>query len=95
MRIFKTLAVMLILMLAACTMPVPDPPPAISHTALPTAPPLPTPEPGPAPAALPPPEQINLDAATQSLIARAKRAVLLIPFSHWDTCPAATRRRRR
>ena len=46
---------------------------------------MPTPEPGPAPAVLPPPDQINLDTATRTLIARAKRTVFLIPFSHWDT----------
>ncbi len=27
----------------------------------------------------------NFDSATQSLIAKAKRVVFLIPFSHWDT----------
>ncbi|MEO7911965.1 MAG: glycoside hydrolase family 38 C-terminal domain-containing protein, partial [Roseiflexaceae bacterium] len=95
MRTFKILAIMLALTLAACTTPVPDlqptlapatPPPA--PVALPTAPPNappPTPEPGPAPAALPPPDQINLDTATQALIAHAKRTAFLIPFSHWDT----------
>ncbi|MDQ2998842.1 MAG: hypothetical protein M3R61_17565 [Chloroflexota bacterium] len=50
----------------------------------PNAPP-PTPEPGPAPVALPPPDQINLDQATQALIAHVKRTIFLIPFSHWDT----------
>jgi hypothetical protein len=43
------------------------------------------PEPGPPPAALPAPADINLDTATQALIAHAKRTVFLIPFSHWDT----------
>jgi len=85
MRLFKTLAIMLALALAACTTPAPAPPPTSSPAALTTTLPLPTPEPGPAPVALPPPDQINLDAATQSLIARAKRTVFLIPFSHWDT----------
>src|SRR6266545_3803988 len=85
MRTCKTLAIVLALALAACTMPAPAPPPTSSPAALTTTLPLPTPEPGPAPVALPPPDQINLDAATQSLIARAKRTVFLIPFSHWDT----------
>jgi alpha-mannosidase len=43
------------------------------------------PEAGPAPAPLPPLDAINLDAATQAVIAKAKRTVFLIPFSHWDT----------
>jgi hypothetical protein len=46
---------------------------------------VPVPEPGPAPTPLPPTDQINLDPATQTLIAHAKRTVFLIPFSHWDT----------
>jgi Glycosyl hydrolases family 38 N-terminal domain/Glycosyl hydrolases family 38 C-terminal domain len=84
-------------LLTACAALEPAPPPEPAPTSVPTpvaepaptlAPtPVPTPvaEPGPAPAALPPPSAINLDAETQTLIARAKRTVFLIPFSHWDT----------
>ncbi len=36
------------------------------------------------PPPLPPPTAINLDPETQALIAKAKRTVFLIPFSHWD-----------
>ena len=61
--------------LAACAAPAPGPTPTTA----------PAPEPGPSPAALPAPPAINLDAASQALIARAKRTVFLIPFSHWDT----------
>src|SRR6185436_10256707 len=91
MRRLKVLLLMLSVMLAACSMPAPSPAqtvmpvPAPTSAPVPTAAPVPTPEPGPAPAALPPPDQINLDMATQTLIARTKRTVFLIPFSHWDT----------
>jgi Glycosyl hydrolases family 38 N-terminal domain/Glycosyl hydrolases family 38 C-terminal domain len=61
------------------------PAPDLVPTAAPTAVLTPVPEAGPAPALLPPPNAINLDAATQALIAKAKRTVFLIPFSHWDT----------
>jgi hypothetical protein len=67
-----------VLTIAACSMPAPVPAvtsvPAPTSAPIPTAEPLPTPEPGPAPATLPPPDQINLDSATQTLIAHAKRA---------------------
>lgn len=59
--------------------PVAEPSPAPTSVSTPVA------EPGPAPAPLPPPDAINLDAETQALIAKAKRTVFLIPFSHWDT----------
>src|SRR5689334_13793191 len=79
--------VLLACALAACALPAPGPPTPQSGpapAALPT-PAAPAPEPGPAPAALPSADKINLDPATQTAIARAKRAIFLIPFSHWDT----------
>jgi alpha-mannosidase len=79
MRTIRVLAIVLVLTLAACMPPAPAPQPTSTPA------PQPTPEPGPPPAALPAPAAINLDIATQSLIARAKRTVFLIPFSHWDT----------
>ena len=85
MRRLNALPLVLFVMLAACSMPAPSPAPTVSPVPAPTSAPVPTAEPGPAPAALPPPNQINLDTVTQSLIARAKRTVFLIPFSHWDT----------
>src|SRR5690349_20797078 len=85
MRIFKTLGLVVILMLAACSPPAPAPTPLATPVLTPSPVSIPMPEPGPVPAALPPPDQINLDTATQALIARAKRTVFLIPFSHWDT----------
>jgi hypothetical protein len=89
MRRLKTLLLVYVLTIAACSMPAPIPAitsaPAPTSAPVPTAEPLPTPEPGPPPAALPPPDQINLDSATQALIAHAKRTVFLMPFSHWDT----------
>jgi hypothetical protein len=77
MRQLKTLLLVYFVTLAACSMPTLAP--------VPTAELVPTPEPGPAPAALPPPDQINLDSATQTLIANAKRTVFLLLFSHWVT----------
>jgi hypothetical protein len=91
MRRLNALLLMLFVTLAACSMPTPSPTPTITPMPAPTsapvatAAPVPIPEAGPKPAALPPPDQINLDSATQSLIAHAKRTVFLIPFSHWDT----------
>jgi hypothetical protein len=81
----KALLIVLVLTIAACSTPAPDPAPTVTPAPAPTLPLAPTPEPGPPPAALPPPDQINLDQATQTLVARAKRTVFLIPFSHWDT----------
>jgi hypothetical protein len=91
MRRFNALLLVLFVMLAACSTPAPSPAPTVTSAPQstsvpqPTPEPAPTPEPGPAPAVLPPPDQINLDTATQTLIARAKRTAFLIPFSHWDT----------
>jgi hypothetical protein len=65
--------------------PTPEPAPTLPSTSLPTTVSALVPESGPVPAKLPPSDAINLDAATQTLIARAKRTVFLIPFSHWDT----------
>jgi hypothetical protein len=72
-------------MLAACALPAPNPAPTVTPmpSSVPTSPPAP--EPGPPPAALPAPAAINLDTATQALIAHAKRTIFLVPFSHWDT----------
>src|SRR5262245_38077726 len=72
-RIFCGLLMTLALM--ACGAPVSTPAPTPTILA----------EPGPSPVALPPAAAINLDSETQALIARAKRTVFLIPFSHWDT----------
>src|SRR5262249_42574904 len=77
MRRLNALLIALIVLIAACSAPMPTP------TATPQL--APTPEPGPPPAVLPAPAAINLDAATQALIARTKRTAFLIPFSHWDT----------
>jgi hypothetical protein len=85
MRRLSALVLVLLVMLAACAVSAPAPTPAATPTPQPTLVPSPVPEPGPAPAALPPPAQINLDAETQALVARAKRTAFLIPFSHWDT----------
>ena len=91
MRRLNALLFVLLVTLAACAMPGPSPMPTATLVPAPTsapvatAEPVPTPEPGPAPATLPPPDQINLDRATQTLIAHAKRTVFLMPFSHWDT----------
>src|SRR5437763_9185019 len=91
LRRLNALLIPLFLLLAACSMPTPAPAPTVTpvqaptSAPAPTAEPVPTPEPGPAPAVLPPPNQINLDTATQTLIARTRRTVFLIPFSHWDT----------
>src|SRR5215217_3052415 len=91
MRRLNAVLLVLFVTLAACSMPAPSPAPTVAplpaptSAPVPTAEPMPTPEPGPAPAALPPPDQINLDQATQTLIARTKSTVFLIPFSHWDT----------
>jgi Glycosyl hydrolases family 38 N-terminal domain/Glycosyl hydrolases family 38 C-terminal domain len=98
MRSLKLLCVAMIVLLAACTTQpappptaVPAPQPGAALTTLPSpaptlaAAPSPVAEPGPTPVALPAPGAINLDAATQELITRAKRTVFLIPFSHWDT----------
>jgi hypothetical protein len=73
----NSLLIVLLFMIAACSEPTPTPAPTSSL--------IPTPEPGPSPAALPAPDAINLDRATQTLIAHAKRAIFLVPFSHWDT----------
>ncbi len=72
---YRISAIFLVAVLVACAAPPPQPAPTPTVLA----------EPGPPPAALPPPEQINLDRETQALIARAKRTVFLVPFSHWDT----------
>jgi len=85
MRRLNALLIVLFVTLAACSAPAPAPAPTITPARPPTPVPVPTPEPGPEPAALPRPDQINLDPATQTLIARAKRTAFLIPFSHWDT----------
>lgn len=66
---------LLLIMLAACAAPTPTPAPTPARR----------PEPGPTGVPLPPSAAINLDAETQTLIARAPRTVFLIPFSHWDT----------
>ena len=44
-----------------------------------------TPTPSPTPPPTIPPESINLDSETQTLIANAERVAFIIPFSHWDT----------
>lgn len=49
--------------------------------AAPTAPPTPAAP----PAATLDPGKINLDIATQTLIASANRVAFIVPFSHWDT----------
>jgi alpha-mannosidase len=85
MRAIKALLIAVIVTIAACSAPVPDPTPTVIPAPVPTSLAVPTPEPGPPPAALPAPGAINLDTATQALIAHAKRTVFLIPFSHWDT----------
>jgi len=74
-RWFALFGIALMFVLAACALRAPGPTPTSA----------PAPEPGPTPAALPAPAAINLDSETQALIARAKRTVFLIPFSHWDT----------
>src|SRR5262245_32199634 len=93
MRLNTCLWVLLACALVACALPAPSPPPSPAPSApqsgpapaaLPT-PARPAPEPGPPPATLPPADRINLDSATQAAIAHAKRAIFLIPFSHWDT----------
>lgn len=73
------MGIVLVGLLAACAAQAPRPAPGAPPAA------TPVPEPGPPPARLPAPSAINLDPATQALIARAKRTVFLVPFSHWDT----------
>src|SRR5690242_1439478 len=64
-------------LVAACAINTPQPPP--------TPPASPSPATAPVVAPAPLPASVNLDAATQALIARTRRAVFLVPFSHWDT----------